>query len=107
MPISTSASMALDAVGKLMPALAPKLAQAAQRPLAQGVEHAQHVGTAAVRALHALGVLLKQVHQPPRGLHRALRGLLHAFQEEIEPGLPVAVGADRSQQLGSTRAGAA
>ena len=77
-----------------------QLLQAAQRPLAQGLQHAQGVGRGAPSlGGHLPGVLRKQRHQPARGVHRILGRGLHAFQEEVCPGFPVAMGANPVQQF--------
>ncbi|CAH1076131.1 hypothetical protein NTG1052_290004 [Candidatus Nitrotoga sp. 1052] len=66
---------------------------------AQGVEYALGIGRAAPGGLYVLAILLEQFDQPLRGLHGALRGLRHTFEEKVDPGFPVAIGAHPVEQL--------
>src|SRR4029453_5155547 len=69
------------------------------RALAKSREHAQRVGGSATGLLDAARVGVEKIDEPTRGLHGAARGLLHAFEEEIDPRVPVASGAHPVEQV--------
>ena len=49
--------------------------------------------------LESLAVLGKQTQQPLHGKDRTFRSLGNALEKEVQPGLPVAVGADGLEQV--------
>src|SRR5690606_26938854 len=78
--------------------------QGGEGPGAEHVEHTQSVGGAPAQAPDPLGIGTEEVEQAVGRPHRACGSLADALQEEIEPRLPVAFGADGVQQAVVLRA---